>query len=213
MTTGNPARRALAVLSLALALLVIPAGAGHAAAAGPAAGHPATGRSAVVPAAVVPAAGPGAAQPSPSPTSPAERKKFAKTRFVLNAGLAAGATYQWIVKPAKAGKFKKGASGRKLTFVKAALAGAFAYNRLKAAVADAKGDPTLSKALAPVTASIASLKALPAKLKNGEDVNSIVDDYNKTINKVKDAGKSAGADVKNKVPSLSDLKSGANNTG
>ncbi|WP_225849557.1 hypothetical protein [Streptomyces sp. HPF1205] len=208
MTTGNPARRALVVLSLALALLVIPAGAGHAAAAGPVAGH-----SAVVPAAAVPAAGPGAAQPSPSPTSPAERKKFAKTRFVLNAGLAAGATYEWIVKPAKAGRFKKGAPGRKLTFVKAALAGAFAYNRLKAAVADAKGDPALSKALAPVTAGIASLKALPAKLRNGEDVNSIVDDYDKTITKVKDAGKSAGADVKNKVPSLSDLKSGANNPG
>ncbi|MFJ2115682.1 hypothetical protein ACIOEX_27985, partial [Streptomyces sp. NPDC087850] len=41
-------------------------------------------------------------------TSPAEKQKFAKTRFVANAGLAAGATYQWIIKPYKKGKFKKG---------------------------------------------------------------------------------------------------------
>lgn len=185
MTTGIPIRRACVILLLAVALLVVPIGAGHA------------------------AAPPGASSPSPSPTSTAEKQKLAKTRFVANAGLAAGATYQWIVKPAKAGKFKKGASGRKLTFIKAGLAGAFAYNRLKAASVNAKGDPTLSKFMAPVTASIASLKALPNKLRNGDNVDATVNEYNDVINKVKEAGKNAGADVTNKVPSLSDLKSGA----
>ncbi|MEU4109465.1 MULTISPECIES: hypothetical protein [unclassified Streptomyces] len=143
---------------------------------------------------------------SPSPSTSAERQKFAKTRFVANAGLAAGATYQWIVKPWRAGTFKKGADGRKVALVKAGLAGAFAYNRLKAAQKNAQGDPTLSKALAPLTAGIEGLKNLPSKLRNG-DTNAM-SSYDDIINKVKSAGASAGAPVKDQVPSTSDLSKG-----
>jgi hypothetical protein len=143
---------------------------------------------------------------TPIPSTSAERQKFAKTRFVANAGLAAGATYQWIVKPWKAGKFKKGAKGRKLALVKAGLAGAFAYNRLKAAQKNAKGDPLLSKALAPLTAGIDSLKNLPSKLRKGD--GNAANSYDDIINQVKDAGKSAGAPVKNQVPSASQLSKG-----
>ncbi|MEU6603749.1 hypothetical protein ABZ922_01465 [Streptomyces shenzhenensis] len=147
---------------------------------------------------------------TPSPTTSAERQKFAKTRFVLNAGLAAGATYQWIVKPAREGKFKKGAHGRRTALVKGALAGAFAYNRLKAAVRNAKGDPALARALAPLTAGIAALKDLPAKLhKGGASSDKAANSYNDIINQVKDAGKSQGAVVHNKVPTNSQLISGA----
>jgi hypothetical protein len=141
---------------------------------------------------------------TPSPTTSAEKRKFAKTRFVVDAGLAAGATYQWIVKPYKAGKFKKGAHGRKTALVKAALAGAFTYNRLKAAVRNAKADPTLSKALAPLNSAIAGLKDLPSKLRKGD--GSAVNSFNDTINKVKGAGAGAGAPVKDKVPSASQLR-------
>ncbi|MEU6504875.1 hypothetical protein [Streptomyces sp. NPDC046942] len=143
---------------------------------------------------------------TPSPTTSAERQKFAKTRFVANAGLAAGATYQWIVKPWKAGKFKKGADGRKSALVKAGLAGAFTYNRLKAAERNAQGDPKLAKALAPLSAGIDALKNLPAKLRNGDD--GAVNSFNDTINKVKGAGASAGAPVKDQVPSASQLAKG-----
>jgi hypothetical protein len=143
---------------------------------------------------------------TPSPSTSAERQKFAKTRFVANAGLAAGATYQWIVKPWKAGKFKKGAKGRKTALVKAGLAGAFAYNRLKAAQHNAEGDPQLAKALAPLTAGINSLKDLPSKLRKGDD--KAPDTYDDLINKVKEAGKSAGAPVKDQVPSASELSKG-----
>jgi hypothetical protein len=143
-----------------------------------------------------------AASPSGSP----EKQKLAKTRFVANAGLAAGASYQWIVKPWKAGKFKKGAKGRTFALVKAGLAGTFAYNRLKAASKNAKGDPLLSKAVAPLTAGIDALKDLPSKLRKGDgDAASSFDDI---INKVKDAGKSAGAEVTEKVPSASQLTGG-----
>ncbi|KUM97596.1 hypothetical protein AQI88_06630 [Streptomyces cellostaticus] len=143
---------------------------------------------------------------TPSPSTSAERQKFAKTRFVANAGLAAGATYQWIVKPWKAGKFKKGAHGRRLALVKAGLAGAFTYNRLKAAQRNAQGDPTLSKALAPLTAGIEALKSLPSRLRSGDE--SAAGTFDDLINKVKDAGKSAGAPVKDQVPSASQLNGG-----
>ncbi|MEU6577370.1 hypothetical protein [Streptomyces sp. NPDC046805] len=143
---------------------------------------------------------------TPSPSTSAEKQKYAKARFVANAALAAGATYQWIVKPWKEGKFKKGAQGRKAALAKAGLAGAFTYNRLKAAVRNAKGDPTLSKALAPLIAGIDGLKGLPAKLRQGD--GNAVDTFGDVVNKVKDAGKSAGAPVKDKVPSDSQLTQG-----
>ncbi|MEU9203995.1 hypothetical protein [Streptomyces sp. NPDC048332] len=142
---------------------------------------------------------------SPTGTSSAEAQKYAKTRFVANAGLAAGATYQWIVKPYRAGKFKKGADGRTFALVKAGLAGGFAYNRLKAATENAKGDPLLSKAVAPLTAGIASLKGMATKLRKGEMGDGDIGAFESVINSIKDAGKSAGAEVEDKVPSVSQL--------
>ncbi|MGW6390107.1 hypothetical protein ACWFR1_06275 [Streptomyces sp. NPDC055103] len=150
--------------------------------------------------------GSGAATPSASATF--EQQRLAKTRFVANAGLAAGATYQWIVKPYRAGKFTKGADGRTFALVKAGLAGAFTYNRLKAATNNAKGDPLLSKAVAPLTAGIESLKDLGTKLRKGEVGDADVGAFESVINSVKDAGKSAGAEVVDKVPSASQLSGG-----
>ncbi|MCP3816611.1 hypothetical protein NLX86_00190 [Streptomyces sp. A3M-1-3] len=140
-----------------------------------------------------------------TPSGTAEAQKFAKARFAANAGLAAGATYQWIVKPYREGKFKKGAEGRRVALVKAGLAGAFTYNRLKAAVKNAKGDPLLSKAVAPLTAGINSLEELGAKLRRGDASDADVAVFESVIGDVKDAGKSAGAEVKEKVPSTSQL--------
>ncbi|MFF2851481.1 hypothetical protein ACFVT5_34890 [Streptomyces sp. NPDC058001] len=145
---------------------------------------------------------------SPTASDTAERQKLAKTRFVANAGLAAGATYQWIVKPYRAGTFKSGAKGRKVALVKAGLAGTFAYNRFKAASRNAQGDPTLAKAVAPLTAGIESLKSLPSKLRKGESTDSVVNSFDQVVGQVKGAGKSAGAEVTDKVPSTSQLNSG-----
>ncbi|MFD8979051.1 hypothetical protein [Streptomyces sp. NPDC059564] len=142
---------------------------------------------------------------TPSPSTPAEKQKFAKTRFVANAGLAAGATYQWIIKPYQAGKFKKGAKGRTFALIKAGLAGAFAYNRLKAAAENAKGDPLLSKAIGPLTAGIESLKGLGSKLRKGQAGDADISSFQNVINGVKEAGQNAGATVTDKVPSLSQL--------
>ncbi|MFJ8161111.1 hypothetical protein ACIRBY_09265 [Streptomyces sp. NPDC096136] len=142
---------------------------------------------------------------TPEPSTSAERQKFAKTRFVANAGLAAGATYQWIVKPYRAGKFKKGAKGRTFALIKAGLAGAFAYNRLKAAAQNAQGDPLLSKAMVPLTAGIDSLKNLGTKLRKGAAGDADISSFENVITGVKEAGKSAGAPVTDQVPSVSQL--------
>ncbi|MFE9607583.1 hypothetical protein [Streptomyces sp. NPDC006012] len=147
---------------------------------------------------------------TPSPSTSAQRQKFAKTRFVLNAGLAAGATYKWIVKPAREGKFKKGAKHRRRALVKAALAGAFSYNRLKAAVRNAQGDPALARALAPLERGIEGLKNLPASLRRGgSSGDQAANSFNNVINQVKDAGRGQGAVVHNQVPTTSQLVSGA----
>lgn len=145
---------------------------------------------------------------SASPASSVQRQKLAKTRFVANAGLAAGATYQWIVKPYRNGRFKKGADGRTFALVKAGLAGGFAYNRLKHAAANAKADPTLSKLVAPLTVAIDSLKDLPGKLRRGESTDQVVKNFQSTITQVKTAGKEAGAPVTDTVPKLSQLNGG-----
>ncbi|MCX4778071.1 hypothetical protein [Streptomyces sp. NBC_01264] len=145
-----------------------------------------------------------AAAAAPS-ASPAEKQKFAKARFVANAGLATGATYQWIIKPHRAGKFKKGAKGRTFAMVKAGLAGAFAYNRLKAAHENAKDDPLLSKAVGPLAASIESLKGLGSKLRKGQAGDADIGAFENVVNGVKEAGESAGATVTDKVPSAGQL--------
>lgn len=105
----------------------------------------------------------------------------------------------------RAGRFKKGADGRTFALVKAGLAGGFAYNRLKAASDNAKGDPLLSKAVAPLTAGIASLEGLATKLRKGDAGEGDIGAFENVINNVKDAGKSAGAEVKDKVPSTAQL--------
>lgn len=102
-------------------------------------------------------------------------------------------------------KFKKGAKGRTFALIKAGLAGAFAYNRLKAAADNAKGDPLLSKAIAPLTAGIESLKGLGTKLRKGQAGDGDISSFDSVIDGVKDAGKSAGATVTDQVPSVSQL--------
>ncbi|MFD4129976.1 hypothetical protein ACFXKK_03605 [Streptomyces globisporus] len=189
MPRSVPFRRTLAALLLSCALV---AGATACGDSGDTSGGNAASASAT-------------ASPSVSVSASAEKQRLAKTRFVANAGLAAGATYQWIVKPYRAGTFKKGAEGRRLALVKAGLAGGFAYNRLQAAAKNAKGDPLLSKAVAPLTAGIESLKGLGTKLRKGEAGEGDVGAFESVIDSIKNAGKDAGAEVKDKVPSTSQL--------
>ncbi|WP_051940893.1 hypothetical protein [Phaeacidiphilus oryzae] len=145
---------------------------------------------------------------SPTATSSAQKVKFAKTRFLANAGLAAGATYQWIYKPLKAGTFKKGAKGRTGAFVKAGLAGGFTYNRLKHAIDDAKGDPALSKLVSPLSGGVDSLKSLGSKAAHGQASEQDLGQFSSVVDKVKGAASKDGLNVTNQIPSASQLVKG-----
>src|SRR5947209_2597206 len=85
---------------------------------------------------------------------------FAKTKFVLHAGLAFGAFHRYIYKPLKQGKFSGGLFHHKVATIKAALAAAFAYHEVKLALKDARSSKILSKALSPLLSLQTKLAAL-----------------------------------------------------
>jgi hypothetical protein len=86
---------------------------------------------------------------------------FAKTKFLLHTGLAAGAFYRYIYDPWRAGAFKKGAPGRTKALAKAAASGFVVVHELKIAARDAQCDGPALKALArPMNAAVGASGAL-----------------------------------------------------
>jgi len=133
----------------------------------------------------------GAVSSNGCPTS--ETRSFAKTKFVADVALAGGAFKHWIYDPAKAGKFAKGAHGKVLALVKAAAAGAFAINRLKAAETNAQSDPTLCKLLiAPIRNFSSALTGLVDKAKGGSISPSDVESGNSALTSLHSAADQGG---------------------
>jgi hypothetical protein len=132
------------------------------------------------------------ATPAACPTKNTE--SFAKTKFVADVALAGGAFKRYIYSPAKAGKFKKGASGKVLALVKAAAAGAFTVNRLNAAKNAAQANPTLCKLLAaPIAKFSAAVSGLIGKAKSGSINPSDVDGGNGFLTDLHGAASQGGA--------------------
>jgi hypothetical protein len=103
-----------------------------------------------------------------SSTSSRPKIHFAKTKFVLHAGLAFGAFHRYIYKPLRSGTLKGSSAGHKaVVATKAGLAGLFAYHELKIALQDARADPALSRLVAPLDALAARLQSVGASLKRG----------------------------------------------
>lgn len=92
---------------------------------------------------------------------------FAKTKFVLHAGLAVAAFDRYIFKPFRAGAFKKGAPGRTKAIVKAGASALFIYHELKIAAEDARCDATLRKLMTPLSSAAAGFSSLKAALTGG----------------------------------------------
>jgi hypothetical protein len=103
----------------------------------------------------------GAASSPPTP-----HVHFAKTKFVLHAGLAFGAFHRYLYKPLRAGAFAKPLS-HKAALVKAALATAFIIHELKIAYIDAQSSPLLRKLVSPLTTLRAKVTGWVAGLKAG----------------------------------------------
>jgi hypothetical protein len=92
---------------------------------------------------------------------------FAKTKFLLHAGLAFGAIHRYIYKPLRAGALRSGAPGRVKVLLKGAAAAVFAVHELKIA----RGDALSSNLLRPLVNKIdrlgSKLSALIGGLKSG----------------------------------------------
>ena len=132
------------------------------------------------------------ASPGACPTKNTE--SFAKTKFVADVAIAGGAFKRYIYTPAKDGKFKKGANGRVLAFVKAAAAGALTVNRLEAAKAAAEANPTLCKLLAePIAKLSAAVSGLISKAKGGSIDPSDVENAGGYLSDLHGAASQGGA--------------------
>jgi hypothetical protein len=92
---------------------------------------------------------------------------FAKTKFVLHAGLAFGAIHRYIYKPLRAGALHKGAPGRAKVLLKGAAAAVFAVHELRLAHDDALSSDLLRPLTNKVDGLSSKLAGLVSGLKNG----------------------------------------------
>ncbi len=135
-------------------------------------------------------------------TSSEPATSFAKTKFVLHAGLAFGAFHHFIYKPYRAG----GLHGFGL--VKAGLAGLFAYHEVKVALEDAKSSPLLTRLVSPLTALSEKLQSVGAQLKSGTLDRAAVEATNADVAATGAASKAAGQAINEVTPSASQLAGG-----
>jgi hypothetical protein len=92
---------------------------------------------------------------------------FAKTKFVLHAGLAFGAFHRYIYKPLRAGALNSGARGRIKVLLKGAAAAIFAVHELRLAHDDALSSDLLRPLTNKVDGLSSKLTGLVGGLKNG----------------------------------------------
>jgi hypothetical protein len=157
-----------------------------------------TGAAPTVGAPAAPAAPPAdTSTPQACPT--AHTRKFAKTRFITNAGLAAGAFKRYIYSPYRNGTFKSGAKGRKRAIAKAAAAGLFTLDQLRRAKANAQADPTLCKMLAAPLANLsATMKGMTEKLRRGDADPTSIGAASGALEQTRGTAGTAGAGFKDK---------------
>jgi hypothetical protein len=144
-----------------------------------------------------------AATASPQACPTGKTRKLAKTRFVANAGLAAGAFKRYIYDPFRKGAFKSDAKGHKRAIVKAGAAGLFTLDQLRRAKANAQADPTLCRMLsAPLQNLSAVMKNAVDRLKGGNADPTAIGAASGALEKTRSTAGSAGAGFKDKnVPS------------
>lgn len=133
---------------------------------------------------------PQAARPSVAPGA----------KFVLHAGLAAGAFHRYIYKPFRAGTFNKGAKGRRLALFKAGLAGLFSFHELRLAIRDAQASKTLARLVAPLNGLAARMQGLGTALRHGQLRPADVNQANSQLGAVSTEAARAGSPIKDIKP-------------
>lgn len=119
---------------------------------------------------------------------------FAKSKFVLHVGLAAGTFHRYLYKPFKAGTFHKGASGRVSSLIKGGATALFDEHELRLAIADVKANPTLCKVLiAPLSNVADKFGAMKSKLTGGD--TSSLDSANSDLASISSTSAKDGAPI------------------
>ncbi|GLY78561.1 hypothetical protein [Actinoallomurus iriomotensis] len=141
------------------------------------------------------------ATPTACPTG--KTRKLAKTRFIANAGLAAGAFKRYIYDPYRSGAFKSDAKGHKRAIVKAAAAGLFVLDQLRRAKANVQADPMLCRTLSAPLQNLSNvMKSAVDKLRGGNADPSAIGAASGALEQTRSTAGSAGAGFKDKnVPS------------
>jgi hypothetical protein len=130
-------------------------------------------------------------------TSATSTTAFAKTKFILHAGLAFGAFHHFIWKPYRAGDFRHPFS-HKLTLVEAGLAVLFVRHELVLALHDAQSSPTLSKLVSPITALENRLHGLDTAVRGGD--GSTLGSDNAAVGQIEQQAGQAGQPIQEQTP-------------
>jgi hypothetical protein len=128
-------------------------------------------------------------------SNPPAHVAFAKTKFVLHAGLAFGAFHRYIYKPFRSGGFTPVGS-HKFAIVKAGVAALFVYHEVKIALVDAQSSPLLSKLVSPLTALQTRMRGLEARLHGGQLDSSAINGANGDVSSLGSMASQAGAPVR-----------------
>lgn len=136
----------------------------------------------------------------PTPTASgtcadAGNSRFAKTRFVLHAGIAFGAFHRYIYKPYRAGSFKPGAPDRTKALAKAGATALLVAYEIKQARDAAKDDPTLCKYVGSLDALSGLATSLAPGLNGGTFDPTKLLDLNQRIDDLKKSSSSAGTAI------------------
>ena len=119
---------------------------------------------------------------------------FAKSKFVLHVGLAAGTFHRYLYKPFKAGTFHKGASGRVSGLIKGGATALFDEHEIRLAIVDVKASPALCKVLiAPLSAAADKFGAMKSKLTGGD--TSSLDNANSNLSSISSTSAKDGAPI------------------
>ncbi|HET7046845.1 MAG TPA: hypothetical protein VFI54_01125 [Solirubrobacteraceae bacterium] len=121
---------------------------------------------------------------------------FAKTKFVLHAGLAFGAIHRYIYKPLRAGALHSGAPGRVKVLLKGAAAAVFAVHELRLAHDDALSSDLLRPLTNRVDGLSSKLTGLVGGLKNGSVSPAAILSANGAAGALGSASNSLGVGIK-----------------
>jgi hypothetical protein len=134
------------------------------------------------------------ASSSSSASSASPHVHFAKTKFVLHAGLAFGAFHRYVYTPFRNGGFTPPLS-HKAAIVKAGVAALFVYHELKLALVDARSSPLLAKLVSPLTALQTKLNALRQGLSGGHLDSSSIEAANRSVTSIGSQSAQSGVSI------------------